>query len=372
MKSQIFEKEGFPKYMDLLLIIIMLIIFCLPLSLLSQYANPESEKYEIKTVIKDFPTLFNDDNIINVTIATDIEKLITDIGDSAEYHQALLSYTIPGEDTVSFKVRIKTRGNFRKDKKNCDFPPLALKFSKKDVKNTIFEGQDKIKMVTHCRTKQPEYKQFVIKEYLVYKLYNLLNPYSFQVRLLDITYVDVWDPRHSIHSYAFMIEEEKLMAKRNGGKIKNAEFLSPEDIDTRNYILMCLFQYMIANNDWSVWVVHNAKLVSISPSKPLVPVPYDFDWAGIVNAPYRFSADSEKDFMTDRDFKGKCETLDELSFFFNYMKSKSREIYDLYMNSGLLNRKHEAITLQVLNDFYNIINHPESYKDEFLDTGDSK
>ncbi|MCK4345873.1 MAG: hypothetical protein KAX05_11365 [Bacteroidales bacterium] len=373
MKAQVVEKNGFPRPLGILLILIILSILCFPVAIFSQYSDQDSEYCDKEEVLEvNRPELFSNDEIMSVTIATDLNTLVCDIGDTTEYHKAILSYILPGEDTVSLNVSIKTRGNFRKDRNNCDFPPLCIKFSKKEVKNTIFEGQDKIKLVTHCRTGESEYEQFLFQEYLIYKLYNLLTPYSFRVRLLDVNYVDIWDPRHSVNSYAFMIERPKHMASRNGGEIRNVINLSSEEVELHNYTLLSLFQYMIINNDWSVTLLHNVKLISIDTAMPSIPVPYDFDWAGIVNAPYRFSADSEKDFMTDRDFKGKCETLDELSFFLNYMKSKSREIYDLYMNSGLLNRKHEAITLQVLNDFYNIINHPESYKDEFLDTGDSK
>ena len=156
MKSQVVEKNGFPRPLGILLILIVLSIFCFPVAIFSQYSDQDSEYCDKEEVLEvNCPELFSDDEIISVTVAADLNTLVCDIGDNTEYHKAILSYILQGEDTVSLNVSIKTRGNFRKDRNNCDFPPLCIKFSKKEVKNTIFEGQDRIKLVTHCNQENP-------------------------------------------------------------------------------------------------------------------------------------------------------------------------------------------------------------------------
>ena len=156
------------------------------------------------------------------------------------------------------------------------------------------------------------------------------------------------------------------MASRNGGEIRNVKNFSSEEVELHNYTLFSLFQYMIINNDWSISQLHNIKLLSIDPSMSPITVPYDFDWAGMVCAPYRITADGGKDFMSDRDYHGVCRMKNDLKFYFDYLKSKSVEIYDLYRNFDLLDRKHKAIALKILDDFYEILNYQDSWKDEFF------
>ena len=366
MKTQILDKAGFPKPLGIILILIILSSQCFPVSLFAQSASADSELRNKEKGSKGIPVLFDDDEIINITIATDLNKLVQDISDSAEYHRAILSYILPGEDTISLNVSIKTRGNFRKDKKNCDFPPLRIKFSKKEAKNTIFKGQDWIKLVTHCRTGESEYEQLVFQEYLVYKLYNLLTTSSFRVRMLDVTYIDIWDPRHSVNSYAFLLERPKNMATRNGADIINVDTLSLKEVELDNYTLLSLFQYMIINNDWAVSPLKNIELISTDPSVPPILVPYDFDWAGIVGAPYRITTDPDKDITSDRFYRGVCRTEDDLIPYLNLLKSTREEIYNVYRNFDLQDRKHKTRTLKILDDFYKIINHPEAWKKEFM------
>ena len=66
-------------------------------------------------------------------------------------------------------------------------------------------------------------------------------------------------------------------------------------LSLRHAALYALFQHMVANHDWSMRAgpagdecCHNAKL--ISPARGVaagvIPVPYDFDYSGLVNAPY--------------------------------------------------------------------------------------
>ncbi|UCG28679.1 MAG: hypothetical protein JSV24_04780 [Bacteroidales bacterium] len=305
--------------------------------------------------------LFESNEILTLELIADMDSLIQDIGDDPAIRPATLCYFDDTGNRISVPIQVYTRGNFRRRPENCNFPPLEFKFSKKDVENTIFEGQDELKLVTHCQTDLPEYTQFLFKEYLVYRLYNEFSSFSFRVRLFEITYIDKDDPDDRISSYGFFIERPKHMAGRNGGVVLKVENFSISDMDSEIFAQLALFQYMIANNDWSIPILHNIKLVSYDPLRPPVPVPYDFDYAGIINAPYRsMIKDSSQDNESDRFYKGICWSRREFISLFEIFKRKKHGIFKLYQEFELMDVDEKAQTVQILNDFYELIDRPGS------------
>ncbi len=312
-----------------------------------------------------FNRLFESDEILQVSILTQIDTVRMDMGENPGKHRAILRYVDKFGKTISLKVKLSTRGNFRKDPEHCNFPPLRIDFNGKSTKNTLFEGHNWLKLVTHCMSGYPEYEQFVFKEYLIYKLYNIITPFSFRVRLLDITYLDENFPSDSIRSYAFLIERPKHVAKRNGGEILNVKNFSVRNMEEHNFTIFTLFQYLIINNDWSIILLHNIKLILLDPFQPYIPVPYDFDWAGIIDAPYRMSLKGWENNGSDRSFTGICKSRKEMKFYFSIFNSKKQEIYDLYQNFSLLDSYHLESTLQYIDEFYSIINHPGFFGKEF-------
>lgn len=313
-----------------------------------------------------FNRLFESDKILQVSILTQLDTVRMDVGENPGKHRAILRYVDKFGKTISLKVKLSTRGNFRKDPEHCNFPPLRIDFNDKNTKNILFEGHDRLKIVTHCIIGNPEYEQFIFKEYLIYKLYNIITPYSFRVRLLNITYLDENFPSDSIKSYAFFIERPKHVAKRNGGEILSVKNFSVRDMEEHNFTVLSLFQYLIVNNDWSVELLHNIKLVLLDPFKPCIPVPYDFDWAEIVKAPYRKSSkDPVGNNGSDRLFKGLCKSRKEMEFYFSILNSKKKEFYELYRDFPLLDPGHLETTLQYFDEFYSIINLPGSFRKEF-------
>jgi hypothetical protein len=134
--------------------------------------------------------LFQSDEPLYLTLSMDIKTVFLN-REGEESHPAEISYTDPEGNKTTIPIKINVRGHFRKESNNCDFPPLRLNFSDSTVVNTIFDGQDKIKLVTHCQSRLDLYEQNVLKEYLAYKLYNLFTEESYLVRLVHMTYADV-------------------------------------------------------------------------------------------------------------------------------------------------------------------------------------
>jgi len=300
--------------------------------------------------------LFYGTDYLELIIITNIDSLLHDIGDDPSYHDARISYKNEDSLWIELNAEVRVRGNFRKQPANCDFPPLRLKFEKEERENTIFENTKNIKMVTHCQTNIPDYEQYVMQEYLIYKLYNILSDFSYKVRLLKVTYLDTQDSDYKIEKYAFFIEDDEDMADRLNGNILEIESVDPKNIDQEYYLLISFFEYLIINTDWSVPIVHNVTLLSIDYFKPPLPVPFDFDWSGFINIPYEIPTTSGlKTRIPERIYKGPCVKTRDLKKIARLFKSKKQEIFDLYYDFLYLDTEYKAETLQNIQIFYEIL-----------------
>jgi hypothetical protein len=180
----------------------------------------------------------------------------------------------------------------------------SINFSKKGTKNTLFKNQDKLKLVTPCKLDRD-----VIQEYLVYKMYNLITEKSLKARLVSISYFDTDKNKRLFEKYSFFIEDEDHAAMRNNA-IEIKKVLTPFDLDSVVFRNMAFFQYMIGNKDWFVTSRKNIVLMQPADSSgaPFA-VPYDFDFAGFVDADYTRPAGVPRELLEDRRvFKGICYT----------------------------------------------------------------
>ena len=317
--------------------------------------------------------LFESKEILEINLETNFEKLFSDIDERRFYHPAKISYVNEKDSIISLDIEIKTRGNFRRDSDYCNFPPIKLKFDKKKKKRkkTIFAKETKLKLVTHCQNDSSEYEQYLLAEYLLYRVYNILTNKSYRVRLAKIMYIDTDDTTQqkskTITHYGFFIESSKKMAKRNDAKVLKKPYLEQNQLNYDGITLLSVFQYMIANADWSVWYLHNITLISDKSKHPPSPVPYDFDFSGIINASYAEPISIfELDSIRQRLHLGYCNDTIQLDYIFSIFNEKRTEIYELYNNFPLLKNKYKKQTLDFFDEFYNIINNKKMIEKEFL------
>ena len=199
-------------------------------------------------------------------------------------------------------IELQVRGKYRR--RVCDFPPLRIKFGKKYLSSLGYEKHNKLKLVTHCIDAKLSGNENVVKEYLAYKLYELLNPNSYQVALVRLTYHDSGAAFGKVKRLGILIEDTDEMADRVGGEECECFSQPLESFAAKDEATMALFQYMIGNEDWEVASLRNVKLVK-RPDDVLVPVPFDFDFAGLVNAPYAIpNPDLGLKSITERHFMG--------------------------------------------------------------------
>lgn len=308
----------------------------------------------------DSTDFFASDEMLHIRIQVDLDSLLKDVSDTPDYHPARLYLLEAGIPVDSFSVKIRTRGNFRRKPENCNFPPLLLNFRKQEVFNSIFHGQDKLKLVTHCRSDIPEFLQYVRQEYLIYRGYNILTPYSFRVRYARLEYVDTSDPQPVLNSAGFFIEWDENMAARNGSVLYPEPEISIDSIDKESYYLMSVFQYMINNNDWIVEIKKNVELLTFESSKRVIPVPYDFDWAAMTGTPYRVDAAIEHDqmesYIIPRSYRSRCMDSETLQKIVACFREKKKQLYDLFLTDGEINITTMQKSLYMLNSFYEVIN----------------
>jgi hypothetical protein len=314
--------------------------------------------------------LFESDQILQVRLSTDFKALMDD-RDSLKSvdHPGMLSYVDANGQPVSITVALKTRGHWRRQKKNCDFAPLKVDFpkSKEQPSGSIFAGQGNLKLITHCRSKDATFEQYVLREFMVYRLYNLLSPVSFRARLVRATYVDAVGKQDSITRYGFFLEDDKRMAERANSMLMETKGAHFEDLEPTATATMSAFQYLIGNTDWSLVGLHNIVLTQNKETGAVVPVPYDFDWTGIVNTKYSFP-----DYrlpiksVRERIYRGVCRKPEEWEPVLQAFREKKVSLYSVYDGFPAVDAKYVKDTKDYLEGFYQVIDKPSQMKIEMI------
>ena len=226
------------------------------------------------------PPVFVDQQPLTLSMNFSIKEIKKNTVDSV-YFPSILKFKNAEGAWDSIAIRIRARGNFRRA--NCFFPPIRMKMKKGDAEKTIFAGNKDFKLVLPCQTSKSG-NDLIMKEYLAYKLLEPLTPYYFHTRLADITLTDKSGKPKTYTIKGFLIEDDDLIAHRFHGKIIEQQ-IHPMTLNDTASVVNDLFQYLVANTDWSSAMQHNMKVIQLEPNKK-IPLAYDFDMAGLVNAPY--------------------------------------------------------------------------------------
>lgn len=307
-------------------------------------------------------SLFETDSLLQLTLSGNIRELLNDRAENPQYHSLMVLYRKEDSSNFSIAAEAKTRGHFRKLKENCNYPPLQLHFKKTDtLSNSVFKDQQKIKLVMPCQG-----DDYVVREWLVYKLYNLVTPKSFRARLTRVTLADTKNKKTTASFYGMLLEEENQMARRNDD-IAIAYKIKPENTEEDAFLKMAVFEYLIGNTDWSVQYLQNIKLIAADSTSMPTTVPYDFDHAGIVDAPYAKPAEElEMSSVRERRYRGYCvedlKKFDSVIALYNRLKPG---IYNLYTSCSLLDDKYKKATIKYLDAFYATINNTAAMQKEF-------
>jgi len=259
-------------------------------------------------VDKQAKPLFASDATLHLVIDAPLQSIARGARDPEIAHSGTLS-----DGDINLPATFAPRGRTRRQRNICEFPPLRVTFDPRPPATSVFAGQKNLKLVTHCKSASG-FQRHALLEYASYRLYNVLSPASFRVRLAQIDYRDNGRPITS--RVGFFIEDVDDVAKRNGMKEVNAGPSIPlQQVDAAAAGRVAIFQYMISNLDWSIVgappgdnCCHNTKPISRSgAATAYVPVPFDFDYSGLVNAPYAVTPEGfPGGSITRRIYRGYC------------------------------------------------------------------
>jgi hypothetical protein len=359
--------------MRALLLVVTTVGFAMRLSAQAQQGNEKKEKKhktadittQAELVPHEAAQIFTAEQPIAFTLTANFGRLRHDKSAESPWRDATITVQDSAGTKVDIPLKVKTRGIWRL--KQCDFPPLRLNFAKHTVKHTMFAKLDKPKLVTHCRDSE-EYEQYILQEMQLYRVYNLLTPYSNRVRLARVVYADSGSGKTVATRYAFLEEEPEALAHRVGGMLERAKGAIPTDLDPNAATLFGVFQYMIGNTDFAVSALHNVELITHDTVS--VPVAYDFDFSGAVNTRYATTDPSLSIHrVRDRVYRGYCMPDESYAPVFALFRAKRDSIYALYHDpiGRLLAGSRARETLEYFDDFYKTINDKNDAKHEILD-----
>jgi hypothetical protein len=262
-------------------------------------------------------------------------------------------------------VTLSARGHFRRMARNCRAVPLKLDFAPKEVKGTVFEGINTVKLGTGCEHSD-EYDQVTLREHLSYQMFNMVTPMSFRARLGKAQYIQDKADRPFASRYAIFIEHENDVARRMGGRIVEIPRIDFKALEADTLTRMMLFEYMIGNTDFSVYALHNVVIVQ-TPDRTLWPVPYDFDMSGFVNAPYAIP-DRRLPIakVTDRLYRGPCRSVDQFEKAAAPFRAQRQNMQTLITSVKELDSTRRDEIRSYMDSFFRSIETPEAIKRVFV------
>ena len=316
--------------------------------------------------------LFASEEPLAFTLAGDFKAIDKDRDpESTVTFPGTITFAAADGSIATKPVRIRGRGHTRRDIKLCDFMPLRIEFTKAEMAGTVFGGHNAIKLGTHCRS-VAVFEQYVLREYTAYKIFNLITPNSFRARLANATYVDAPTGKTIGRRFAMFLEDEDDVARRMEGRINEQRKFGFSRLDTDSLTLVTLFEYMIGNTDVAFTAQHNVRVVE-TPAGARYPVPYDFDYSGLVNASYAV-VDKTRirgiDTVRDRRYLGPCRNAEALEPLLARIRAARADIEKLYQLAGLTEASRRDAK-SYLDGFYRTLDRPADVKRALIDICES-
>lgn len=296
--------------------------------------------------------LFALEEPLTLTLTSDF-KTIRKTRSKDIYIPAEMTCHVTDSVQVTHPVRLKARGIYRKE--NCSTPPLWLNIRQSGIETEELSGVRRMKMVILCRSGE-QYSDYLLREYLVYKIYNLVTPFSYRVRLINLKWVDTGRDNRESTGWAFVVEPDEMLASRlQASEIKNDK-LSMRTVDPEAMDRLAMFQYMIGNPDYSVTGRHNLRIFDLQDpgSSGLIPVPYDFDFTGFVNAHYATPNENlEIKSVRERHFVGPCRDKPDYEAAIGALEAVRDEIEATIWAFDYLDEENRFDMIGFIESFFN-------------------
>lgn len=312
--------------------------------------------------------LFASDAPIQLTIQGPVNSIARKASRSVDPEAATLSMAVPAE---SHPIRLSARGLSRRTAGICDFPPLRVEFSRPPAATSLFAGQRRLKLVTHCKSSSG-HQQYLLMEYSAYRLLNELTPLSHKVRLANIDYTEP-NGKTSTSRMAFFIEDLDDLAGRNGVReARVGDRINAAQLESMQAARIAMFMYMIGNLDWSMRAgpqgegcCHNSRLLASGAT--LSPVAYDFDYSGLVDAPYAVPPEQIRvRNVRQRHYMGYCRHNSQALAVAAEFRARRPALEAVYSQIPGLDDRSRSKALAYLASFFQDIANDSSVRSELL------
>jgi len=327
-------------------VIIILLFMCRDEISIGQTVTPDSLKKSFR--------LFEDDKIMEITLGFDLTTYFKS-KPKDQYLQANLTIHLSKTDSISRDIGLKTRGIWRNQ--NCTFAPIELDIKKAKFSYTDLNKISKLKLAPQCNFNKIN-EDYILREYLAYKLFNVLTDTSFRVRLVTVNYVDTQKKRKPIKQFAFFIEPLDMLTARTNCTTVKIKTLNQKSIIPRIMDRLSIFNYMIGNYDWSVPGQHNVTVIKsqgFDPNGGLgIAIPHDFDWTGLVNPSYAIPTEEIGiENVRERKFYGICRPKEVYRQELDMFLAKKDEFYKVINEFPYLSNQVKKDLTSYLDGFFN-------------------
>lgn len=338
-------------------IILIFSIICLMSAPL--LAQMEVEHVRQVDTIETSLDIFGEEDPMHITLTFDIKQYQKEKR-KGDYMPVHFSYELNDSVNIEKDLRLKARGYFRRN--HCSLAPFWLNIKKADIEGDVLKDIDRIKIVTHCKGAKA-YAEYVLKEYLCYRIYNIISPVSFRVRLVRMTYVDTGRDNKVTEGWAFMIEPEEMLAQRMDAVVIKRDDLAVSLMRPWEMDVMALFLYMIGNVDYSVAGRHNVKLLGLPGfgSAGYTPVPYDFDYCGLVDTYYAYPTEGLPiKSVRERCYLGPCRQDEAYQTAIEHINGYREEILELVNDFEYLEQRDKTEVINYLEEYFDSAENPKS------------
>ena len=317
--------------------------------------------------------LFASEDVIKIKLTAPFSDLSRKARSSTDPYPATLM--LDGFAPETHSISLAARGNSRRRPDVCRFPPLRVKFSEKPTTTSLFSKQKSLKLVTHCQKSKSKQK-YALLEYSAYQLFNVVTPESLRVRMAEIEYIEAKSGKVIATRLGFFIEDTDDAAERNRLKEIDRASVSKGQLSPEAAARYSLFQYMIGNVDWSMQrgpdgkdCCHNTKLLGATKNSGtnFKLVPYDFDFSGLVNAPYAVPPANVKiSSVKVRKYRGLCIHNEALKRQVASFRQNRSRFEGVVSDVPGLSSKEKSKAIAYLSGFFDTLEDPKALDRKLL------
>ncbi len=332
-------------------------LICAIALLTSIYSTTKSQTSSLFDHISSFDT-------VELFIETNIRELLKKRDKYQPAHVYIKSGDYIPVDTM---CEIRSRGNMRKEV--CYMPPTKIRFDKKYLRGHQWQEYPTLKIVNVCALNDLS-DDYVELEYLIYKIYNLITDRSFKARIVNLHYVDTEGRKKMVEFNGFLLEHEDQLADRIGGEVFSVSYFKSNQLDRKSYLIFTMFQFMIGNTDWKILNKHNLEVIKVDSERTCYPIPYDFDYAGVVKATYAVPHESLPiKNVTERLYLGPCQTEAEVREMCDLFLEK-KDLINQLIDQELSSERTRKSCHSYLEDFFRIIENEKNARAIFMNCRD--